>query len=328
MPQKKTHAPEKTGLHPRNLHRARYDLAALVASHPALADHIVINAWGDETVDFADPAAVKALNAALLAHFYGVTHWDIPAGYLCPPVPGRADYIHNLADLLATDNAGLIPRGSAIRVLDIGVGANAIYPILGHSIYGWQFVGTEIDRTAICNAENIFVQNPTLIDGLEVRPQSLADDILRGAIYEAEQFALTLCNPPFHGSEAEARAGTMRKLHNLGAAPGSLPVLNFAGRSHELWCRGGEEAFVQKMIHQSRPLGQHCLWFSCLISRIDSLPVIRQAIRRAGACDTRVLEMAQGQKVSRAVAWTYLDAAKRQGWMAQRRDSTQKSAPA
>ena len=44
---------------------------------------------------------MKALNKALLAHFYAVKHWDIPDGFLCPPVPGRADYVHHLADLLA-----------------------------------------------------------------------------------------------------------------------------------------------------------------------------------------------------------------------------------
>ena len=41
------------------------------------------------------------LNRAILMHHYGVKSWDIPAGYLCPPIPGRADYIHSVADLLA-----------------------------------------------------------------------------------------------------------------------------------------------------------------------------------------------------------------------------------
>lgn len=78
------------------------------------------------SVNFADPLAVKTLNKALLAHFYGVTHWDIPDGFLCPPVPGRADYVHHLADLLADDNGGVVPKQAT--VLDIGTGANLIYP--------------------------------------------------------------------------------------------------------------------------------------------------------------------------------------------------------
>ena len=43
---------------------------------------------GGPTIDFADPAAVKALNGALLLHHHGVRSWDLPPGYLCPPVPG------------------------------------------------------------------------------------------------------------------------------------------------------------------------------------------------------------------------------------------------
>src|SRR3546814_1857048 len=35
------------------------------------------------------------------------------------PVPGRADYVHLLADLLASHNEGTIPRGAAVKVLDI-----------------------------------------------------------------------------------------------------------------------------------------------------------------------------------------------------------------
>ena len=68
------------------------------------------NQFGDESVDFANPAAVKALNRALLRQDYGLDYWDIPAGYLCPPIPGRADYVHYLADLLAADRGGGAPR--------------------------------------------------------------------------------------------------------------------------------------------------------------------------------------------------------------------------
>ena len=139
---------EKDALHPRNRHRARYDFPQLVHSYAELAAFVQRNKFGDESIDFANPAAVKALNRALLLHFYGITNWDIPAGYLCPPIPGRADYLHYLADLLADGNGGVVPRGPAVRVLDVGMGANCIYPIIGHQEYGWQFVGTEIDPVA------------------------------------------------------------------------------------------------------------------------------------------------------------------------------------
>jgi 23S rRNA (adenine1618-N6)-methyltransferase len=109
---------QKPGLHPRNRHRSRYDMNALCQSCPALRDFIISSPAGEPTVNFADPQAVKTLNKALLAHFYGVAHWDIPDGYLCPPVPGRADYVHHLADLLAEDRGGVVPAQATI--LDIG----------------------------------------------------------------------------------------------------------------------------------------------------------------------------------------------------------------
>ncbi|MEO6324921.1 MAG: RlmF-related methyltransferase, partial [Thermoanaerobaculia bacterium] len=123
---------EKPGLHPRNPHRHRYDFSQLIASSPALGPYVRPNAHGDPSIDYANPDAVLALNRALLKHVHGIAHWDVPPGFLCPPVPGRADYLHHAADLLAGSNGGEIPRGSGVRVLDIGVGANVIYPVIGH----------------------------------------------------------------------------------------------------------------------------------------------------------------------------------------------------
>jgi 23S rRNA (adenine1618-N6)-methyltransferase len=98
------------------------------------------------------------LNKALLAHFYGVAHWDIPEGFLCPPVPGRADYLHHLADLLAEDRDGVIPQQAT--VLDIGTGANLIYPLIGAHEYHWRFTGSEIGAEAFASAQAIINANP------------------------------------------------------------------------------------------------------------------------------------------------------------------------
>ncbi len=88
-------------LHPHNPHQGRYDFALLTRALPELAKHTITNPKGEPTINFSDSEAVRVLNQALLAHYYGVKFWDIPEGYLCPPIPGRADYIHYIADLLA-----------------------------------------------------------------------------------------------------------------------------------------------------------------------------------------------------------------------------------
>ena len=87
-----------------------YDFPALIADFPTLKSFISTNKYGNDSVDYANPDAVKALNQALLKHFYGIENWDIPDGYLCPPIPGRAEYIHHISDLLTTEK-GEILRG-------------------------------------------------------------------------------------------------------------------------------------------------------------------------------------------------------------------------
>lgn len=309
-PKKKPSHPSpaaKAKLHPRNPHQGRYDFAALIAASAELAKFVAKNAYGDDSIDFANPQAVKALNRALLAHFYGISEWDTPDGYLCPPIPGRADYIHTLADLL-TGPTGEIPRGNEIRGLDIGVGANAIYPMLGRASYGWRFVGSDIDPVSLQNAAHIFASNTVLKDGLETRSQRQSKHIFTGIIGADDYFDFTLCNPPFHASAADAAAGSNRKLRNLGLASKaqSQPKLNFAGQSNELWCDGGEARFIGQMIAESVQFATQVGWFTTLVSKSEHLPSLYRALKRVGALEVRTLEMTQGQKISRVLAWRFV----------------------
>ncbi|MBB6500240.1 23S rRNA (adenine(1618)-N(6))-methyltransferase RlmF [Pedobacter cryoconitis] len=309
---------EKQILHPRNLHRSRYDFPQLINSCPQLETFVFLNPYGDLSIDFSDPLAVKTLNKALLIHFYGLKDWDIPEGYLCPPIPGRADYIHYLADLLASVNEEVIPEGHSVKVLDIGVGANCVYPIIGHQIYGWAFVGSDVDKRAISSATNIAAVNPSLSNDLTFRLQNAASNIFRGVVKPGELFDLTLCNPPFHTSAEEAQQGSQRKVRNLGKQKGREVVLNFGGQNAELWCKGGEVEFIRKMIEESTQLATQCCWFTSLVSKSAHLSMIYYALERAGAKGVKTVEMAQGQKQSRFVAWTFLSPAERTEWSRKR----------
>ena len=297
----------KPGLHPRNRHRSRYDMKALCLSCPELQGFIVQTPAGEPSVNFADPLAVKTLNKALLAHFYGVTHWDIPDGFLCPPVPGRADYVHHLADLLADDNGGVVPKQAT--VLDIGTGANLIYPLIGAHEYQWRFTGSEIGAEAFASAQAIINANPGLSRAVRLRRQKDPAAIFNGIIHKNEQYDATLCNPPFHDSAASARAGSERKRRNLGQAEDG--ALNFGGQQQELWCEGGEVAFILRMIAESKGFGRQVKWFTTLVSRGDNLPPLYRALTDVGAVKVVKKEMAQGQKQSRFIAWTFMDDNKR-----------------
>jgi len=293
----------KPGLHPRNRHRLGYDFPALVAACTELGPFVQPARHGGPSIDFADAAAVKALNRALLTGDYGIQGWDLPPGALCPPIPGRADYVHHLADLLAA--GGAIPRGAGVCVLDVGVGASAIYPLIGIREYGWTFVGSEIDPTALASAARIRAANPGLAASLELRRQPNPGAIFPGVVQPGERFALTLCNPPFHGSLREAREAAQQKWRKLGRGQGAANR-NFGGQGAELWCEGGEAGFILRMIAESTGLSNQVGWFTTLVAKSATLPLLQRALRQAGARDARVVAMAQGQKQSRFLAWTFL----------------------
>jgi 23S rRNA (adenine1618-N6)-methyltransferase len=303
----------KPGLHPRNRHAGGYDFRALVQASPGLGAFLLRARHGGPSINFADPEAVKALNRALLAEAYGIRDWDLPPGYLCPPIPGRADYVHHLADLLAVDTDGAIPRGPTVRVLDVGVGANAIYPLIGHSEYGWAFLGTDIDPAALASAARILAANPDLGEAIKLRRQLDRNAIFLGVLQPGESFDLTLCNPPFHGSMREVRAATQAKWRKLGRAVNG-PARNFGGQGPELWCEGGEVGFIRRMVSESADLGDRVRWFTTLVASSASLPAVHRALRQVEARDIRTVAMAQGQKQSRFVAWTFLSAEARRSF--------------
>ena len=312
------HPAVKPKIHPRSKHLGRYDFKQLIESNPDLAPFVRNNAYNDLSIDFSNPDAVKMLNKALLIYSYNLTDWDIPAHYLCPPIPGRADYIHHIADLLATYNHGKIPTGQSIHCLDVGVGASCIYPIIGINEYGWTFTGTETDPIALQSADKIIQSNAVLKGKIDLRLQTDPKDIFRGIIQPDEHFDLTICNPPFHASAAEAQAGTLRKLSNLSQQRITKPTLNFGGKNSELGCEGGEIRFVRTMIRQSRKFASSCFLFSTLISKESNLRAVYGALKQAEAIEVHTIEMGQGNKTSRIVAWTFLTPKQQNVWMESR----------
>ncbi len=302
----------KASLHPANPHQAGYDMAALQQSFPALAPLLLTTARGEQSIDFANPVAVKTLNQALLAHHYQLPYWDVPAGYLCPAVPGRLDYLLYLADLLKTSHQGKTPKSRNLKLLDVGCGANLIYPLLAARHFGWQVVASDIDQGALQHGATM-LQRHQLGDRIELRQQARSSDIFDHLLKADEYIDVTLCNPPFHGSAEQAAAGSLRKKSNLGLNHAHAE-LNFAGLSHELWCEGGELAFIQRMMRQSLAIGHQVYWFSSLVSKKEHLPPLQATLKKLGVSAQQVVDMTQGNKQSRFIAWTFLTPAQQQLW--------------
>ena len=299
-------------MHNRNRHRKGYNFKALVKVESTLSKFIIKNKFnGQDTINFSDPVAVKTLNLALLKCHYQISFWDIPDGYLCPPIPGRVDYLHHLKDLLSQTPNQFLPQNNAINVLDIGTGASCIYPILGQREYDWHFVASDIDPVSIKVAKHIVLANKGLENSVHCRLQTNENHIFSGIINDDEFYHLTLCNPPFHKSIADASEGTSRKWQNLNKIKSvgetQLTTLNFGGQKAELWCNGGELAFIGKMIKESKQYHHQVLWFTCLVSKKQHLSKLKLLLKKAKARHIKVINMAQGQKISRFIAWSFFE---------------------
>lgn len=298
-------------MHKFNPHKDGYDMDALVSALPELADHIITAPNGRKSINFSDPISVKLLNRSLLKYHYGIEYWDIPDGYLCPPIPGRMDYLLAVADQL-NDRKNRFEDAS-VRALDVGTGANLIYPILGASHLKWQWVASDIEMQSIKHAKSLINENPNLKNTIFVRHQNQASRIFKDIIQEGEYFDVTMCNPPFHSSKKEAMKGSERKNKNLqrnknkrhsNVQGGSHQTLNFAGQSNELWCDGGERRFVSDMISESEHYRSQVGLFTCLISKKENVAPLLKQLKHLGA-QAKVVEMAQGSKISRCIVWSF-----------------------
>ncbi len=315
---------EKSRLHPRNKNKERYDLSALTIAVPELSEHVKPNKHGDKSLDFANPVAVKLLNSALLKHYYGIENWVFPDENLCPPIPGRADYIHHIADLLSGSNFGRIPQGPKVTCLDVGSGASCIYPILGVTEYNWKFIGSEINEDSIAAAQHIIASNSSLKDQITIRLQKKSTHIFKDILTKDTKIDLSICNPPFHSSIEEAQKGTRRKVKNLSGSEEQEPELNFAGNSQELVCDGGEAQFIQTMINESKVHAKKCFWFSTLVSKQSNVKRVCKSLETSKARQVKTIPMGTGNKSSRIVAWTFLSDAEQKEWRETRWTETEK----
>lgn len=300
-------------LHPRNPHRGRYDFQALQAACPPLEKYVLLTPNGQRSIDFGNAAAVLALNTALLKLHYELDTWSIPAGYLCPPIPGRADYIHHVADLLGSNNRGKVPQGPKVTCLDIGTGASLIYPIIGIRAYGWAFRATDIDERALASAQKIQATNTFLQEGLKIKKQPNPQHFFQGVIAGEDYIDLVVCNPPFYESAAQANRASTRKQRNL-KQKADPRHRNFGGQAHELWYPGGERTFISQMIQESTAYAKNVYWFTSLVSREDHLPKLNKALEKVQPTEVRTIDMGQGNKRSRILAWTFLSHKQQKAW--------------
>lgn len=280
-------------MHPKNPFNKDYNFETLIAKHPPLKQFVFENEYGTNTIKFANHAAVKALNTALLKEHYNISEWQIGANNLCPPIPGRLDYLLHIADLLHKKD---------IHLLDIGTGANLIYPILATCHFQWKATASEVNLDSLSTAQKIIAKNESL-KNIELRHQQFKTRILENIIQPTDNFDVVVCNPPFFKNRTEAEQSNQRKFKNLELNQENPK--NFGGLSNELWYKGGEEAFIKKMAEESIKFKEQVHWFTAIVSQKDNLKNIKRAINKTKPTEVKIVEMEQGNKQSRFIAWTF-----------------------
>ncbi|KAG0581903.1 hypothetical protein KC19_3G018700 [Ceratodon purpureus] len=164
-------------MHPRNKYAEKPpDFTLLAGLYPEFKQYVSYGFNQKPRIDWTDFNATRELTRSLLHHDYGISWW-IPDGQLCPAVTNRANYIHWIEDLLALSPAPWHSSGEhLVSGVDIGTGANCIYPLLGVSLHGWRFVGTDITPVALEWAKWNVESNPHVSALIEIRSAILNGD--------------------------------------------------------------------------------------------------------------------------------------------------------
>lgn len=286
-------------MHTKNIHKNGYDLVVLSINNPNLKPFVILKN-DKQTIDFSNPKAVRELNRALLKTYYNIAFWQFPEQNLTPAIPSRAEYIHLINDLIQTSKIT-----EKVNVLDIGTGANCIYPLLGQAIYNWIFTATDVCNTSLKYAKSIIAKNK-LNRQISILKQNNRSSIFKGILDADSKFTVTMCNPPFYKNETEANQATLQKQIGLKQQANSVSR-NFAGQATELWYNGGEKAFLHNYLYESSLFKTQCSWYTTLVSNKANLKSMYASLEKLEAKQIKTLPIQIGNKKSRVVAWTFLE---------------------
>jgi len=59
------------------------------------------------------------------------------------------------------------------------------------------------------------------------------------------------------------------------------------------------------MCDESVNYKQQVTWFTSLVSKSENIPLLKKQLEKLSVQEVKVIEMAQGQKISRLIAWRF-----------------------
>ncbi|KAK4284838.1 hypothetical protein QN277_001618 [Acacia crassicarpa] len=334
---------ERSTIHPRNKYSENPpDFSQLASLYPSFQPYVFYSPDGRPNIDWTDFNATRELTRVLLLHDHSLNWW-IPDGQLCPTVPNRSNYIHWVEDLLSSD---IIPHTIStrdkVRGFDIGTGANCIYPLLGASLLGWSFVGSDVTDVAIEWARKNVHSNPHISDLIEIRKVESNENAVS---VEGFQYGESVCDeskidlggnfgaevPPEPSLPPDLRSNFNKNYYGppilLGVVrddekfdfcmcnppffesleeAGLNPKTACGGSREEMVCPGGERAFITRIIEDSAALGHSFRWYTSMVGRKSNLKFLISKLWANAVTIVKTTEFVQGKTCRWGIAWSFL----------------------
>ena len=231
----------------------RPDFLTLIKEFPELKKYKLKQNEDNEDefqFDWSNNELSLLMDKSILNYYFNIKYYDIPKGFLIPPIPSRINYI-NLINSIITKLIKDIDIKNIIGI-DIGTGANIIYPILGYSIYKWKFICTEINKEAYNNAKLILQKN-NLENNINIIKQNNKDNIFISILNRENKYIFSMCNPPYYNYENEIKLEDKKRDNEY----------NF----DEIYYKNGEFGFFQRYFEESICYKNNVFLYTILIGK-------------------------------------------------------------
>ena len=235
------------------------DFLILIKEFPELKKYIIKHNDNKEefSFDWSNNDLSLLMTKSILKYYFNIQYYDIPKGFLIPPIPSRLNYlnlIHSLIKDIKEEN---------IIGIDIGTGANIIYPILGNSVYNWKFICTEINNESYNNAR-IILQKNNLEEDINLIKQDNKNNIFLGILNRENKYSFSMCNPPYYDYEQEIKIEDKKRDSEF----------NF----DEVYYKEGELGFFQRYLEESICYKKNIFLYTILIGKKSNSEIIYDKI--------------------------------------------------
>ena len=265
------------------------DFKFLSEEFPEFKKYVYINKYGGYSINWKNPNSIKELVKTILNKFFNITYYEIPENFLIPTLTSRynyLNYINKLFTKLEIENKEKI-------LIDIGTGANLIYPLLGYKLYNWKFIASEINEDAINIGKKIIKEN-NLEKEILIIKQNDSKKIFENIINFNNKYLCSICNPPFFDINTEIKKDNLYTDNEY----------NY----NEVYCEGGEIFFIKEMIKESYIYKKNIFLFSSLIGRKSNMKKIYSVMKNLKEMSLlKKITIKQGKNARWIIIWSFYD---------------------